>query len=289
MGNRIPESELIINPDGSIYHLNLLPEQLASTVIAVGDPERVSKVSQYFDEITHEVSKREFVTHTGTYKGVPITAMSTGMGTDNIEIFMTELDALVNVDFQTRLPKTDHTTLDIIRIGTSGSMRSDIPAGSMLASTYAVGLDTLMTYYQTEYSDLEIEVSDSVKQVLGVAFTPYCVAGSSLLIDLLGHDLIKGNTATCPGFFGPQGREVRIKPAIPDIIEKLASISIGDFKLTNFEMETAGYYAMGRLLGHEVLSLNAIVANRITHEFAEDPHGIVDQLIKTTLEKLANR
>ncbi|MCH7408779.1 nucleoside phosphorylase [Belliella sp. DSM 111904] len=289
MGNRIPESELIINPDGSIYHLNLLPEQLASTVIAVGDPERVSKVSQYFDEVTHQVSKREFVTHTGSYKGMPITAMSTGMGTDNIEIFMTELDALVNVDLKTRLPKSSHTSLEIIRIGTSGSMRADIPAGSMLASAYAVGLDTLMAYYNADYSDLELEVSESVKNVLGVTFAPYCVAGSKRLLDLLGEGLIKGNTATCPGFFGPQGREVRLKPAIPDIIERLASISVADFKLTNFEMETAGYYAMGRLLGHEMLSLNAIVANRVTHEFADDPNGIVDELIKSTLEKLANR
>jgi uridine phosphorylase len=287
MSKRIPESELIINSDGSIYHLNLKPEHLASTVIAVGDPDRVEKVSQYFDTIEFKMSKREFVTHTGTYKGKRITAISTGMGTDNIEIFMTELDALVNIDLETRMPKESHTSLNIIRVGTSGSMQADIPAGSMLASRYGVGLDTLMAYYTTEYSDLETNVAKAIQKKLGVSFLPYCIEGSKGLLEKLGEGLVVGNTATCPGFFAPQGREVRLKPAIPDIIERLSSISVGDFKMTNFEMETAGYYAMGRLLGHEVLSLNAIVANRITHEFAKDSYAIVDQLIKHTLDKIA--
>lgn len=287
MSKRIPESELIINSDGSIYHLNLKPEHLASTVIAVGDPDRVEKVSQYFDTIEFKMSKREFVTHTGTYKGKRITAISTGMGTDNIEIFMTELDALVNIDLETRMPKESHTSLNIIRVGTSGSMQADIPAGSMLASRYGVGLDTLMAYYTTEYSDLETNVAKAIQKKLGVSFLPYCIEGSKGLLEKLGEGLVVGNTATCPGFFAPQGREVRLKPAIPDIIERLSSISVGDFKMTNFEMETAGYYAMGRLLGHEVLSLNAIVANRITHEFANDSYAIVDQLIKHTLDKIA--
>lgn len=288
MSKRIPESELIINPDGSIYHLNLKPEHLASTVITVGDPERVSKVSKYFDEIEFSISKREFVTHTGYYKGKRLTVMSTGMGTDNIEIFMTELDALVNIDLRTRIPKENHTSLNIIRVGTSGSMRRDIPAGTMLASEYGIGLDTLMAFYNTEYTDLEQKVGRKIQEDLELSFTPYCVKGSKKLLDLLGEGLLKGNTVTCPGFFGPQGREVRIKPAIPDIIEKLGNIDIDGFKLTNFEMETAGYYAMGRLLGHEVLSLNAIIANRITHEFSKDAYGIVDNLIQHTLKKLAD-
>ena len=287
MTKRIPESELIINPDGSIYHLNLKPEDLASTVIAVGDPDRVEKVSQYFDSIEFKTSKREFVAHTGHYKGKRITAISTGMGTDNIEIFMTELDALVNVDFKTRLPKEQHTSLDIIRVGTSGSMQKDIPAGSHLASAYGIGLDTLMAFYATEYTDLEKNVAKTVQQSLNLPFLPYCIEGSQKLLKLLGDGLIVGNTATCPGFFGPQGREVRVKPAIPDIIEKLASVNVDGFKITNFEMETSGYYAMGRLLGHEVLSLNAIVANRITQEFADNSYEIVDDLIKYTLKKVA--
>lgn len=287
MSKRIPESELIINPDGSIYHLNLKPEHLASTVIAVGDPERVSKISKYFDSIEFEIAKREFVTHTGYYQGKRMTVISTGMGTDNIEIFMTELDALVNVDLETRLPKEMHTTLDIIRIGTSGSMRQEIPAGSMLASAYGVGLDSLMTYYTTSYTSLEEEVGKAIQESLQIGFKPYCIQGSEKLLKLLGEGLIIGNTATCPGFFGPQGREVRLKPAIPDIIEKLGAINVDGFEMTNFEMETAGYYAMGRLLGHEVLSLNAIVANRVTQEFAANAHEIVDNLIQHTLKKMA--
>ena len=287
MSKRIPESELIINPDGSIYHLNLKPENLASTVITVGDPDRVQKVSKYFDEIEFSMSKREFVTHTGRYKGSRITVMSTGMGTDNIEIFMTELDALVNVDLQTRMPKEKHTSLNIIRVGTSGSMQRSIPAGSMLASAFGIGLDTLMTFYKTEFSDTEEKVGLEIQKSLGLSFTPYCIQGSKKLLDLLGKGLIVGNTVTCPGFFGPQGREVRLKPAIPDIIEKLGRVNVDGFQLTNFEMETAGYYAMGRLLGHEVLSLNAIVANRITQEFASNANEIVDNLIQHALKKLA--
>lgn len=286
MNKRIPESELIINPDGSIYHLNLKPEHLASTIIAVGDPDRVQKVSQYFDEIEFSVSKREFVTHTGIYKGKRLTVISTGMGTDNIEIFMTEIDALVNIDLTTRMPKKEHTSLNIIRIGTSGSMRSEIPTGSMLASKYGIGLDSLMSFYNIEKTALESEIGKKVKEKLGLSFEPYCIEGSVALLRLLGSGLIHGNTVTCPGFFGPQGREVRLRPAIPDIIEKLAAINVDGFQMTNFEMETAGYYAMGRLLGHEMLSLNAIVANRITHEFAKDGYKIVDNLIKETLKKL---
>jgi uridine phosphorylase len=282
----IAESELLINPDGSIYHLNLKPENLASTVIAVGDPERVEKVSQYFDSIAFKTSKREFVTHTGYYKGQRITAISTGMGTDNIEIFMTELDALVNVDFKSRLPKKHHTTLNIIRVGTSGSIQRDIPAGTLLASAYGLGLDTLMAFYSTEYTDLEKSVANVVKQSLNLPFLPYCIECSPKLLNLLGDGLVIGNTATCPGFFGPQGREVRVKPAIPDMIEKLASVNLDGFRISNFEMETSGYYAMGRLLGHEVLSLNAIVANRITKEFADNANQIIDDLIKHTLKKV---
>ena len=284
MNNFIPESELIINPDGSIYHLNLKPEHLASSIITVGDPERVAAVSHYFDEIEVKISRREFVTHTGSYKGKRLSVMSTGMGTDNIEIFMQELDALVNVDFQTRLPKKDHTTLDIVRVGTSGSMQSDIPAGSLLASVYGIGLDSLMQFYPGEYSEYEITIGDAVQKALNLPYRPYCVKGSEVLLERVGKGLIHGNTVTCPGFFGPQGRTVRIKPAIPDIIERLSQIQLQGFMLTNFEMETAGYYAMGRLLGHEVLSLNAIVANRITKEFSEDPGEIVERLITVALE-----
>lgn len=284
MDNFIPESELVINPDGSIYHLNLKPEHLASSIITVGDPERVAAVSRHFDEIEAKISRREFVTHTGSYKGKRLSVMSTGMGTDNIEIFMNEVDALVNVDFQTRRPKPHHTSLNIVRVGTSGSMQPNIPAGSLLASVYGIGLDTLMQFYTGVYSDYEVALGQSVQNALSLPFRPYCVKGSEKLLAKVGRGLIHGNTVTCPGFFGPQGRMVRIKPAIPDIIERLRQVQLEHTVLTNFEMETAGYYAMGRLLEHEVLSLNAIVANRITKEFAADPGEIVERLITHTLE-----
>jgi uridine phosphorylase len=287
MAKRIPESELIINPDGSIYHLNLKPEHLASNIIAVGDPERVAKISRYFDDIEFKISKREFVTHTGWYRGTRITAISTGMGTDNIEIFMTELDALVNIDLKERVVKDKHTSLNIVRVGTSGSMRREIPEGSLLASEYGIGLDTLMAFYKTDYTELEVKVAEKIQGSLGLGFRPYCIRGSEKLMQTVGKGLIIGNTVTCPGFFGPQGREVRVKPALPDLIEKLGNLEIGSMRLTNFEMETAGYYAMGRLLGHEVLSLNAIIANRISKKFSKDPYGLVDQLIRHTLNEMA--
>ncbi|HLT07512.1 MAG TPA: nucleoside phosphorylase [Cyclobacteriaceae bacterium] len=286
MDNFIPDSELIINPDGSIYHLNLKPEHLASSIIAVGDPERVAAVSRHFDKMELMISRREFVTHTGWYKGKRLSVISTGMGTDNIEIFMNELDALVNVDLQTRRPKPNHTSLNIVRVGTSGSMQPSIPAGSLLASVYGVGLDSLMQFYPGTYSVDEIAIGEAVQHALSLPYRPYCVRGSEKLMERVGQGLIYGNTVTCPGFFGPQGRMVRIKPAIPDIIERLSQVRVKNMVLTNFEMETAGYYTMGRLLGHEVISLNAIVANRITREFATDPGQIIERLILHTLNAI---
>lgn len=287
MGKRIPESELIINPDGSIYHLNLKPEHLASNIVAVGDPDRVPMVSSFFDSIEFRIAKREFVTHTGFYKGRRLSVISTGMGTDNVEIFMTELDALVNVDLEQRTVKKNHTSLNIVRVGTSGSMQEDIPAGSLLASQFGVGLDSLMTFYQTDFTELESRIAQEIQQTLSLHYRPYCVRGSEKLLHALGKGLLVGNTVTCPGFFGPQGREVRIKPAIPDLIRRLGKVDVEGQRLTNFEMETAGYYAMGRLLGHEVLSLNAIVANRIKGEFAKDLHGLMEKLIQHTLNEMA--
>ncbi|HSI74277.1 MAG TPA: nucleoside phosphorylase [Lunatimonas sp.] len=275
----IPESELIINPDGSIYHLNLKPEHLAGSILAVGDPDRVAKISKHFDKIEFQGGKREFITHTGTYRGKRISVISTGMGTDNIEIFMTELDALVNVDLETRKPKKTHTALEIVRIGTSGSMQEDIPINSLLASTHAVGLDTLMTFYSLDHTLFETNLMEQVRNELNLPFTPYCVTGSARLMKKLGKGLLSGITVTCPGFFAPQGRKVRIEPALPGIIQTLGSIQVDGKRLSNFEMETAGYYGMGRLLGHEVLSLNAIIGNRISQTFSKNPDLVVEDLI----------
>lgn len=286
MNNIIPDSELILNADGSVYHLNLKPEHLASTVLTVGDPGRVAMISGKFDEVEVMVSKREFVTHTGIYRGKRLSVMSTGMGTDNIDIFMTELDALANVDLAARIPKKKHTFLNIIRLGTSGSMQRNIPEGTLLASRYAVGMDSLMTFYQGRYTELEKKIGIAVQKQLSLPFAPYCVEGSSILLERFGKDILEGNTLTCPGFFGPQGREVRLKPGIPNLIEKLSLLRINNICLTNFEMETAGYYAMGRLLGHEVLSLNAIVANRVNKKFSPNPDEVVERLIAHVLNHI---
>lgn len=286
MQSPIPESELIINPDGSIYHLRLKPGQVANTVITVGDPDRVSKVSSHFDRMELQITHREFVTHTGWYKGKRISVISTGMGTDNVEIFMTELDALFNVDFKSRLLNPSHKQLNIVRIGTSGSMQTTLPEGSMLASSRAVGLDTLMAFYSIPQTALERQIAEQVQIRLGLPFRPYCVSGSEKLLQRIGKGLPSGITVTCPGFFGPQGREVRLKPRIPDIFNLLGAKPFQKETFTNFEMETAGYYAMGKMLGHEVLSMNAIVANRISGKFSADPGGIVDKLIVEVLEKI---
>ncbi|SHN24473.1 uridine phosphorylase [Cyclobacterium lianum] len=285
MAKPIPESELIINADGSIYHLNLMPGQVADTVIAVGDPDRVGKISRYFDSIEYTVQKREFVTHTGFYQGKRLSVISTGMGTDNVEIFMTELDALFNVDFDTRLPKNEHHRLNVVRVGTSGSMRSDIPEGSLLVSDFAVGLDSLMAFYTLEQTDIEARISNQVKTCLDLPFAPYCVQGSAALRAKF-QGLQSGITVTCPGFFGPQGRRVRLEPSFPDIFDRLGNLNPEGRHLSNFEMETAGYYAMGRLLGHATLSLNAIVANRLTGTFSDSPEELIEKLIAEVLKRI---
>lgn len=283
---QISETDLILNSDGSVYHLHLKPEDITQTILTVGDPERVEKITANFDRVDFKKKSREFVTHRGVYQGKELTVMSTGMGTDNIEIFMNELDALVHVDLSTRTIKEEKTSLNIIRIGTSGSLQEDIPVGTLLASNYAVGLDTLMCYYDLSQTAREQSISSHLQQATGLPFAPYAVAGSSKLRAQLAFDMVIGNTATCPGFYGPQGRILRAKNARPDFMEVLRVFRQDDFRLTNFEMETAGYYAMGRLLGHEVLSLNAILANRVTKKFASKPDQIIDDLIQKVLERI---
>ncbi|OYX22361.1 MAG: phosphorylase [Algoriphagus sp. 32-45-6] len=284
MNQPIPASELIINSDGSIYHLHLKPEHLASTVFTVGDPDRVALVSRYFDQVDFKTQKREFVTHTGWKNGKHVTVMSTGMGTDNIEILMTELDALVNVDLETRMIKPEKTSLQIIRIGTSGSMQEDLPVGTMLASEIGIGMDTLMAYYPELVEDQDI--AKAIQSELNLPFLPYQASASSLLLDKLDEEIVRGITLTCPGFYAPQGREVRLKPRFDQMIERLAGLQVNGKRLTNFEMETAGYYALGKLLGHEMLSLNAIVANRPLKKFDKEAEKSVDRLIQAALKLL---
>lgn len=284
----LPESELITNPDGSIYHLNLRPEQLAPTVITVGDPERVEKITRHFDRLEVVVRKREFHTQTGYYKGKRISVISTGIGTDNIDIVMNELDALVNIDFASRSIKKELTRLDIIRIGTSGSLHSDIPVDSLLASEMAIGLDALLHFYHNE------NVQDpGLNQALLELYNgnlnsrPYSVAANAeLLAQFDAPQVFRGITVTNIGFYGPQGRVLRLPLASPGLNNKLASFMYQGKKITNMEMETSGIYALSKLLGHRAVSLNAIVANRATGTFSSNPDRLVDELIVFALERL---
>jgi uridine phosphorylase len=285
---KISETDLILNEDGSVYHLNLLPKHISDTIITVGDPNRVYKISEHFDDIEFEMNKREFITHVGTYRKNRITVISTGIGTDNVEIFLTEIDALVNIDLKTREPKARRKKLKIVRIGTSGALQEDIPVGSHLVTDYAVGFDNLMTFYNHTEDEFESAIAEDIQEKIKLPFKPYVARGSESLRKQFGKDMIVGNTVTTPGFYAPQGRELRLKNRFPKLLDELNYYhnKESDFWLTNFEMETAGYYALGRMLGHEMLSLNAIIANRVKNKFAKDPNKVVDLLIKNVLERV---
>ncbi len=280
------ETDLILNKDGSVYHLNLLPKHISDTIIAVGDPSRVYMVSELFDEVEFEMNKREFITHVGKYKGKKITVISTGIGTDNIEIFFTELDALVNIDLKTREPKAKKKKLKVVRIGTSGALQEDIAVGSHLVSDYAIGFDNLMNFYDLPMDDFETGLAHDIQKKIGLPFMPYVAQGSESLRKQIASDMQIGNTVTCPGFYAPQGRELRVPIRYPKLLEDLNYYHKGDFWLTNFEMETAAYYAMGRLLGHEVVSVNAIIANRMKNKFSKDPTKVVQTLIEKIVDRI---
>ena len=288
MTTKISATDLILNPDGSVYHLNLLPHHISDTIIAVGDPNRVFQVSQFFDDVEFEMNQREFITHVGTLNGTKITVISTGIGTDNIEIFLTELDALVNIDLKKREPKSKRKRLKIIRIGTSGALQEDIPVGSHLVSDYAVGFDNLMRFYNLPQTEFELQIAEDIRKQIKLDFTPYVVKGSELMLGQIAFDLLRGNTVTSPGFYAPQGRSINLPIRYPKLLEDLNYYhnETSDFWLTNFEMETAGYYAMARLLDHEILSVNAIVANRITNEFSKHPTKVIESLIQAVLTRL---
>ncbi|MGJ1412211.1 nucleoside phosphorylase [Sphingobacterium thalpophilum] len=283
----INDSELILNADGSIYHLNLLPEDLAETVITVGDPERVAKVSKYFDHIEVKKGKREFITHTGYVGSKRLSVVSTGIGTDNIDIVLNELDALVNIDLQRRLVKTELTALEIIRIGTSGAVQQDIEMGTILASAYGVGMDALMHYYEKPDDAAERNIQHALIQYLPqLGLKPYVARASQPLLERIAFDLPQGMTLTAPGFYAPQGRCVRSSNVIPDFIPLVSGFRCGDLRFTNLEMETAGIYAMARMFGHQAISINAILASRVAGKFSADPESIVDKAIRLVLERI---
>jgi uridine phosphorylase len=286
--NKISETDLIINPDGSIYHLNLLPEDIADTVITVGDPDRVSEVSKYFDSIELKKGKREFISHTGYLGSRRITVLSTGIGTDNIDIVFNELDALVNIDFGSRMVNSELKSLNIIRIGTSGAVQQDIPIGSIIVSEYGVGLDSLMQYYMHQVSGDEHIILDDLKSHFHhfKGICPYISAANPHLIETIGQGLERGITVTAPGFYAPQGRQVRAKTSFSGLIDDIKSFKSGKHRITNLEMETAGIYALSKVLGHNALSVNAILASRLRFEFSPNPEKVINQAIELVLSRL---
>ena len=289
----IKESELILNPDGSIYHLNLRPEQVADTIILVGDPNRVPRVSAYFDTIEFSTQKREFCTHTGTYKGKRLTALSTGIGPDNIDIVINELDALFNIDLHTRKPKEQLTSLNIVRFGISGSLQADIPVDSFVLSSHGLGMDNMLHAYKDALNVREIAMEEAF-----MAHTqwntdkgrPYIVGcGETLKQRLLTDKVFEGITGTAPGFYGPQGRMLRLPVQDPTLNDKLHSFNYKGYRMTNLEMETSAIYGLSKLLGHQAVSLNAIIANRAAGTFTKDTKKVVENLIVYGLEQLAKK
>jgi uridine phosphorylase len=287
----IKDSELILNPDGSVYHLNLKPEDISDTIIFVGDQDRVEKITKHFDSIEFSTQKREFKTQTGYYQDRRITVLSTGIGPDNIDIVLNELDALVNIDLKTRKPKTELSSLNIIRIGTSGSLQADIPVDSFLMSTHALDVNGMLHFYQIdgismpEIEDAFIKHTDWDKNKA----RPIIINNSKYLEKYFESDNIyKGMTGTAGGFYGPQGRVLRLPLQDPSLNSKLDTFNYKDFRITNFEMETSVIYGLSKLLGHEALSLNAIIANRANGDFSKDPKQTVDKLIIYALERIVN-
>ena len=288
--NKIAPSELILNPDGSIYHINLKPEHVSKNIIFVGDQNRVANVAKHFDSIAFETQKREFKTITGTYKNTKFTVISTGIGPDNIDIVVNELDALVNIDLKSRTIKKEHTQLNIVRIGTSGSLQSDIPVDSFVLAKYGLGFDGLIHAYDCE-NILEKEMEDAFIKHTDYSLIksrPYIVKNSTELEKkLLSNKVFSGITATAGGFYGPQGRVLRLAVQDPTLNHKIDSFNFNGIRITNLEMETSAIYGLSKLLGHHAVSMNAIIANRANLTFSNDMYKTVDNLIEYTLNKLA--
>ena len=287
--NPISPSELIVTEEGRIYHLDLHPDDIADDIIVVGDQERVPRVSKHFEKIDFKRTKREFITHTGEYNGNRVSVLSTGIGCDNIDIVINELDALVNIDLETRLPKSNHRKLNIIRIGTSGALQEDIPIDSFVLSTYALGFDGLLGFYDVDYSEEEKNLAKAFLQQTPWPFAanrPYFVKGSNFLKEKLGDGMYQGITATANGFYGPQGRSLRLGAKVPNLNEYLNRFEHKGNRITNFEMETSALYGLCALLGHEAGTVCAIIANRFSKSYSKDYKKTVDQLIELTLHRL---
>ncbi len=285
----IGDSELIINPDGSAFHLHLLPGQIADTIILVGDQGRVSMVSDFFDKIEVKKSNREFITHTGSYKGKRVSVVSTGIGTDNIDIVVNELDALVNIDFKERVVKDEHTTLNLIRIGTSGALQADIEVDTPVAAKIGLGFDNLINFYANRDKIVLQEYEEPfMKHTNWNKFLhiPYFVEASEVLLNKVAYDMTNGITISAPGFYGPQGRKLRLQTADPDLNEKLRAFEFNGNRITNFEMECTAIYGLSKLLGHNALTVCNIIANRYKKQYSSDYKIAVKKLVSQILERI---
>lgn len=287
---QIAESELIINNDGSIFHLHLTPDQIADNVILVGDPGRVATISDMFDSIEHKVQNREFVTHTGYYKGKRFSALATGIGTDNIDIVLNELDALVNIDLKTRTPKTEHKSLNLVRIGTSGGLQEDLDVESFLMTETAIGFDGLLNFYKRRNEVCRGEIEQSFLKHMNwnpIIATPYFIDGSKELLNKLGDGIRKGMTISAPGFYGPQGRELRLEIQDGDINEKIRAFRFDNKLITNYEMESSAIFGLSALLGHKAATVCVIIANRYAGKYSKDYKPAVKKLVEIILNRMS--
>ncbi|MBQ3709766.1 MAG: nucleoside phosphorylase [Bacteroidales bacterium] len=293
MNQAIPASQLVLNNEGAVYHLGLHPEELADDVILVGDPGRVDNIAYLFDKIEVKRQNRELWSRTGYYNGKRITVLSTGMGTDNLDIVMNELDALANIDLKTRVPKEQHRTLNLVRLGTSGALQAEIPVeDSYVATRYAIGLDGLLYFYEKNKEVNEIAMRDAFIKQMDYPKDlpmPYVVEGSQELFDRLGKGYFQGITATAPGFYGPQGRTLRMHLAYPENNRKIEAFQYQGWKVCNFEMESSALYGLGKMMGHRCMTICAVIANRVSEKFCVDYHPYVNKLIKNTLDRLSDR
>lgn len=285
-----PPSELIINEDGSIFHLHLRPEQLADRVILVGDPARVSTVATHFDSQEYEVSNREFHSITGTYQGKQITVLSTGIGCDNIDIVMTELDALANIDFSTRAEKKEHRTLTIVRIGTCGGLQPFTPTGTFIASVKSIGFDGLLNYYDGRDEVCDLKLEETFKQHMNwapIKGAPYvAIANHSLIEQIAQDDMVRGITISCGGFYGPQGRQLRLRIQDPDQNKKVEVFEYEGIRICNYEMESSALAGMSSLLGHRAITCCMVIANRYTTEMNTEYKNTIDTLIQKVIERI---
>ena len=286
---KIPDSELIINSDGSAFHLHVRPEQLADKIIMMGDMDRVTLTAKYFDTIESEVQSREFHTITGTYKGKRITALSHGIGPDNIDIVVTELDALANIDFNTREVKPEFKQLTMVRVGTSGGLQPHCPIGSFVVSQRSLGFDGVLNYYAGRDNVCDLAFEKSFTEYVDwnpKHCAPYAVKADESLVEQIGHDMIKGTTISAVGFYGPQGRYVRLPLANPDLNSRIESFRFGEEMITNYEMESAPLAGFSRLMGHRAMTVCCIIANRLAGESNSNYKGSIEDLIQVVLERI---